>query len=302
MHLHTHRIIPVLLLLAILGTIQVCAIPAAQAGDQPFAAQMDSLDKLSAIELTALGARYEHAEGVSRDPAKAIALYCAAARKGHADAYYALGWMYAHGRGMPKDDSLARYFFEIAANLGHAQSRTMLHLLSPDTSATMPSCLQQESPESKADNAPPPSYPKGPIYELVQKLAPRYGIDPQLALAIIQVESAFNPRAVSPKNARGLMQLTPDTARRFSVKNPFDPEENIKGGLSYLQWLLNFFQGNVPLALAAYNAGERAVENHQGVPPYAETKNYVRKISLLYRKTAHPFPLGHVNTISLKSK
>lgn len=294
---------PVLALLALLMIMQAFAIPAAQADDQPFtAAQQEALDKLSATELTALAARHEHAEGVPRDHAKAIALYCAAARNGHADAYYALGWMYAHGRGMPKDDSLARYFFELAAKLGHEQSRAMLPLLTPDTIAIMPSCLQPQASDPTAGNAPQPSYPRGPIYQLVQKLAPRYGIDPQLALAIIQVESAFDPRAVSPKNAQGLMQLTPDTAKRFRVKNPFNPEENIKGGLSYLQWLLNFFEGNVPLVLAAYNAGERAVENHRGIPPYAETKNYVRKISLLYGKTMHSFQFSKIQPIAEKSK
>lgn len=289
-------------LLAFLVILQAFAMPGAQAGDQSPAEHKEVLDDLSASALMSLGARYEHAEGVPRDPAKAITLYCAAARKGHADAHYALGWLYANGRGVPKDDSLARYFFELAARLGHEQSRTMLPLLAPEAIATMPSCLQQEIPGSMAAAAPYPPQPKGPIHQLVHRLAPRYGVDPQLALAIIQVESAFDPRAVSPKNAQGLMQLTPDTARRFRVKNPFDPEENIKGGLSYLQWLLNFFQGNVQLVLAAYNAGERAVENHQGIPPYAETRNYVRKISFLYGKTTHPFQAGQLQAVAVKSK
>ncbi len=98
------------------------------------------------------------------------------------------------------------------------------------------------------------------------------------------------------------MQLMPDTAKRFRVKNPFDPEDNIKGGLSYLRWLLGFFQGNVPLVAAAYNAGERAVENHRGIPPYAETQNYVRKIMLLYRKPTHPFKSDFSSHVSLQAK
>ena len=85
------------------------------------------------------------------------------------------------------------------------------------------------------------------------------------------------------------MQLIPETAQRFRVKNAFDPADNIKGGLAYLQWLLAFFKGNVPLVVAAYNAGERTVEKYRGIPPYPETKDYVRKITKLYRNPTHPY-------------
>jgi soluble lytic murein transglycosylase-like protein len=278
---HHLRIILFVMLMA-----QAMAMHAAYAGELAFAVGMENPEKLSAPELTALAARYEHAEGVPRDIAKAINLYCAAARMGYANAQYALGWMYAHGRGMPRDDGLARHFFEMATKQGHEQASEMLRLVATDVTPILPSCLQQASDDS---NAPQVKYPKGPIYHLVHKLAPRYGIDPQLALAIIQVESAFNTRAVSAKNAQGLMQLTRETAVRFRVRDAFDPEDNIKGGLTYLQKLLTLFKGNVPLVLAAYNAGERAVTNHQGIPPYAETQSYVRKITFLYGKTTHPF-------------
>jgi len=99
-----------------------------------------------------------------------------------------------------------------------------------------------------------------------------------LLLAVIAVESAGQPGAVSPKGARGLMQLIPATARRFGVANSFDPGQNIRGGAAYLDWLLRNFGEDAILALAGYNAGEGAVEKHKGVPPYAETRDYVVKV------------------------
>ena len=103
-------------------------------------------------------------------------------------------------------------------------------------------------------------------------------------------ESNFNPLAVSPKNAQGLMQLIPSTASRFGVTNIKDPVENIKGGMAYLRWLLAYFEGDVALTLAAYNAGEGAVERYQGIPPYAETRHYVARIlSMLGGHHSHSF-------------
>jgi soluble lytic murein transglycosylase-like protein len=124
---------------------------------------------------------------------------------------------------------------------------------------------------------------------LVKKLAPQYAIDPQLVMALISVESGFNSKAVSPKNAQGLMQLIPETAERFGVQQVFNPVENIKGGLAYLRWLMAFFEGEVKLVLAAYNAGEKAVERYQGIPPYEETRNYVSRITSMYKKVKHPY-------------
>jgi soluble lytic murein transglycosylase-like protein len=121
------------------------------------------------------------------------------------------------------------------------------------------------------------------IDEIIVAAASRHGIEPLLLYSVMHQESAFNSQAVSPKGARGLMQLMPATAARFGVKNIFDPEQNIHGAAQYLRFLLDLFDGDVSLALAGYNAGEGAVKKYgYAVPPYPETINYVRKIKRRY--------------------
>ena len=143
------------------------------------------------------------------------------------------------------------------------------------------------------------------IYKAIYKESARFKIDPYLVSAVVWQESSFVPGAVSVKKARGLMQLMPETAARFNVLNPHDPEESIRGGVAYLVWLLDRFGGNVALALAGYNAGPASVEaylygrtvvlsngkvinrrgiRNDGIPPYAETINYVRKVAERYRR------------------
>jgi soluble lytic murein transglycosylase-like protein len=121
-----------------------------------------------------------------------------------------------------------------------------------------------------------------PFRPIIREVSSRYGVDEYLVEAIIKVESNFDPEAISVKDCKGLMQLHPDTAKRFGVQDSFDPGENIEGGVRYLQFLLEEFDDDLELALAAYNAGENAVRRHQGVPPYRETRNYVKKLSTLY--------------------
>ncbi|AVR94761.1 lytic transglycosylase [Pseudoduganella armeniaca] len=256
----------------------------------------------TAADLIADAVRAEHGEGVPRDLPQAVALYCRAARLGAADAQYALGWMAANGRGMPRDDGAAWRLFALAAEQGHAQARHLLTLLPARQDAALPACLAPPpaavpSAAAEVDLIPPPepAYPAGsvPVRRLVDRLAPEYGVDPRLAMAVIAVESGFRPNAVSPRNAQGLMQLIPATAQRFRVRNTFDPEANLRGGLAYLRWLLMRFNGDVQLVAAAYNAGEGAVERHGGVPPYRETQVYVQRIAALYRQAWHALPAAH---------
>lgn len=120
------------------------------------------------------------------------------------------------------------------------------------------------------------------VDEAINQAAANHGVDPNLVKAIIKVESNFNPKALSNKGAMGLMQLMPGTARKLNVTNPFDVHENVDAGVRHFRQLLEDFKGDVKLSLAAYNAGEKAVTDHGGIPPYQETQNYVRQITNLY--------------------
>jgi len=238
-----------------------------------------------AIALREEARAYEHGEGVKREPARAVKLYCEAARLGDTEAQYSLGWMYANGRGMQRDDATAAYFFGMAAKTGHVQAQRMLKQVG-DSVSKPPECLFDSDGRDIIAQA---AADRRKIMEMVLKLAPEYGVYPRLAMAVIRAESNFNPGAVSPKNAQGLMQLIPETAQRFNVKKPFDPEQNIRGGLAYLRWLLAYFKGDVILVAAAYNAGERAVDRHAGIPPYSETQGYVKRIREIYKRDEHPY-------------
>jgi TPR repeat protein len=238
-----------------------------------------------AIALRDEARTYEHGEGVKREPARAVQLYCEAARLGDVEAQYSLGWMYANGRGVHRDDATAAFFFCLAAKTGHSQAQRMLKQVG-DPVSKPPECLFDSDGHDIIAQA---AADRRKVMELVLKLAPEYGVYPRLAMAVIRAESNFNPGAVSPKNAQGLMQLIPETAQRFNVKKPFDPEQNIRGGLAYLRWLLAYFKGDIILVAAAYNAGERAVDRHAGIPPYSETQGYVKRIREIYKRDEHPY-------------
>ena len=125
------------------------------------------------------------------------------------------------------------------------------------------------------------------IDEHIKEVADRHGVRADLVAAVIEAESEFNPRAVSRRGARGLMQLMPKTAATLGVDDPFDPKANIEAGVKHLRAMMDRFDNNIPLALAAYNAGEVAVIKHHGIPPYRETRAYVKRIlKRLDRSTA----------------
>lgn len=118
----------------------------------------------------------------------------------------------------------------------------------------------------------------------IEAVSEVFGVDPALIRAVMHAESWFEPEAVSHAGAQGLMQLMPGTAQRFGVANAFDPLENITGGVAYLAWLMEEFEGDLARVLAAYNAGENAVRRHAGVPPFPETREYVRRVKILLQR------------------
>jgi soluble lytic murein transglycosylase-like protein len=151
--------------------------------------------------------------------------------------------------------------------------------------------LVSVEPEDQFAALPPaPETAKGPYGDLIRAAAAKHGVDEKLITHVIAVESNFNPRAASHKQALGLMQLLPATAAKYSVSNIFDPAENIDAGTHYLKDLLTHYKGNTSLALAAYNAGPQMVSKYGGIPPFSETQKYVQKINvtLAQEKTQSP--------------
>jgi Transglycosylase SLT domain/Sel1 repeat len=259
------------------------------------------------------GLRYEHAEGVIRDLLLAHDSYCTAAKMESAEGLIRLGWMYANGRGVPRNDTMANSLFKKAAALGDEMGKRLAEMIRSDQEE-FPACLTSNQVTVKSDpahqrsettsavklpalpNLPKPAAfselslaDKGKFSALVSSMAKDFKLDPRLVLAVMRAESNYDPLARSPKGAQGLMQLIPETAERFGIKDSNDPSENIRGGMSYLKWLLSFFRGNVVLALAAYNAGEKTIERYNGVPPYPETMAYVQRIRSIYPFDYHTY-------------
>ncbi|AWK85792.1 murein transglycosylase [Azospirillum thermophilum] len=208
---------------------------------------------------------------------------CAAAERGDPQAAFRLAKRYLFGNGVARDRRLGMAWLRAAASNGHPEARRQVNYI--------PGRMGQIRPWCRSGGGPlrGPTPPPAEIVKLVNDIAAKHGLDPALVLAVIQAESAFRTDAVSPKDAAGLMQLIPETAERFAVHDIFDPAENIRGGVKYLRWLLSYFQGDVTLALAGYNAGEKAVDRYKGIPPYEETRNYVRIIRQMYGAERHPF-------------
>ena len=246
-------------------------------------------------------AAYEASAESDEEFWQAAAIYCEASKLGGTEAQYRLGMLYAFGKGVPENRTFAASLFSMASQQGHSQAFDMLDTVN-FKSQELPACVTSDTLPEKQ---PPPVFgpaehtiqidryleslpsSKSWIIDLTNKISDWYGIDPKFVLSIITVESAFETKAQSPKSAMGLMQLIPTTAERFNVKNAFDASQNIKGGIRYLRWLLSYYRGNVELAAAAYNAGEKAVDRYFGIPPYPETREYVKRLKKLYQRSTH---------------
>jgi hypothetical protein len=239
---------------------------------------------------------------------KAANFYCEASRYGSSEARYRLGMLYAFGQGVPENLEYAASLFKSSSMHGHFESQKMLETI-PLKSRVEPPCIAQvvlpaknpkllvvethENTQNRhvgiddlIDNLPSS---KRWLIDVVEKVSAKYEIDPKLVFTIISVESNFKTSALSNKAAQGLMQLIPATAKRFNVKNAYNASQNIRGGVAYIRWLLAYFQGDVALAVAAYNAGEGAVNKYKGIPPYRETQKYVKKIQKRYPFETHPY-------------
>jgi len=307
---HGRRVGFVLALLAIIGASAQAQIPALTLESLPRPAtppaEAGPVVPAQVLRWREEAQASEHGDGVPRDPVRAAQLYCRAARYGDAEAQFALAWMLTNSRGIERDDAQAAHLFAAAAEQGLPQAQNMLAAMGtprgppppclrpPDSDAVPVAAAPRKTPGPRPAGpvpaVPPPANAPEAIVRFVNLVAPEYHLAPSLVLAVMATESNFDPLAVSPKNAQGLMQLVPDTAARFKVRRLTDPAQNIRGGMAYLRWLLAYFEGDLTLVLAAYNAGEKSVERYRGVPPYAETRLYVRRILVaLGGQRSHPF-------------
>lgn len=189
----------------------------------------------------------------------------------------------SRGRG-PGDANFALILAAVMDTTGGAGGVPPIRRAAPAVKAMKATNLPPEvKPGARANkrgarNSVPPA---ADLSAAVDRVAEKFGLDPSLLRAVVQVESDFDPGVVSRSGAMGLMQLMPETARHLGVKNPFDPVENLEGGARYLKSMIERFSGNLRLALAAYNAGPGAVDYYGGVPPYEETESYLKKINMI---------------------
>lgn len=175
---------------------------------------------------------------------------------------------------LPNSGTTIQPFQEVLQSTAKSQFG---NLLTPQSSISVQA---QISEQPQLRGYAQPSKPQ--LLSMISQIAQKHGVDDKLVKAVIQQESGFNTKATSHCGAKGLMQLMPSTAKTLGVNDPYNPVQNVEGGVKHLKWLLSKYNGNVILALAAYNAGSGAVDKYDGVPPYAETQNYVKKILANY--------------------
>jgi len=273
--------------------LALCLVLACAGASAQPAADVETLEAAAkrgdVAALFTLAEKYKRGDEVARDIPRSNLLYCKAAARGNVDALLELGLIHASGREMMANEGVGALLINMAAERGSERAKEILPYISRGVGSAVPACLSEEIAIAAQTAAAAVPAVRKDIELMVQQWAPQYAIDPNLVMALISVESQFDATAVSPKNAQGLMQLIPATAERFGVTNAFNPVQNLKGGLAYLRWLMAYFKGEVPLVLAAYNAGEMAVERYRGIPPYSETRNYVKQITSVYKNTTHPY-------------
>lgn len=210
---------------------------------------------------------------------KAFHFYCVSTAMHENQAALAIGNLYLKGHGVNASPAVAKGWFAYAANMGNKEAIEKLEKYQEIVSEQDPFCPKYD-PAKQLD--------KKEIMAWVKIIAPAFGLDPAMVNAVIKVESGFNPKAISNKNAQGLMQLLPATAKRFGVQDSFDPVQNLIGGITYLRYLLNMFSGDLSKTWAAYNAGEHAVIRNRGIPPFEETIQYVRMLLAMYPRAFSP--------------
>ena len=244
-----------------------------------------ALEAPRAVAALEQGLAAEQGIGLRRNARLAIRLYCDAAIMGSAEGFFRIGRVLLRGPVHLRNPALANAYFAQAAQLDHPAAPEYFDETIPfaplerDCSGLEPGLAGEPFDIDGYLSALSPERRR--VAELIRLHAARYGVEVRIALAIALAESNLDSQAVSPKNAQGVMQLIPVTQQRFGVKNPFDAESNIKGGLAYLKWLKLRFADDWELIVAAYNAGEGAVEKHGGIPRYRETEDYVKRVLLL---------------------
>lgn len=228
------------------------------------------------------GLAAELGTGLGRNPELAIALYCDAGSMGSSEGFFRVGRVLAMGPLYLRNPQLANAYFALAARLGHRAAMDAFDQAVP--SAPLEDSCGSFSSGFERQGFDLDGYVSGlsparrRIADMIRRQALRLGVDARVALAVALAESNLNARAVSPMNAQGVMQLIPATQERFGVKDAFDAEANVRGGLAYLKWLQARYRGDWGLVAAAYNAGEGAVDRHGGIPPFRETRDYVRRV------------------------